>query len=107
MFFLDLTFLRENGAKEVHVRLASPPVKFGCCYGVNASSETELPASTKTVEEIRDMIGADSLAYISLDSLRASLNTIDCGVCSACFDGNFIAGKPEDDEESVHKVKYN
>ncbi|MBR3142834.1 MAG: hypothetical protein IKF09_06795 [Clostridiales bacterium] len=53
------------------------------------------------------MIGADSLAYISLDSLRASLNTIDCDVCSACFDGNFIAGKPEDDEESIHKVKYN
>jgi amidophosphoribosyltransferase len=44
------------------------------------------------------MIGADSLAYISLESLRASLNTIDCGVCSACFDGDFTAGKPEDDE---------
>ena len=102
-----ISFLRENGAKEVHLRLASPPVKFGCCYGVNASSETELPASSKSVEEIRDMIGADSLAYISLDSLRASLNTIDCGVCSACFDGDFIAGKPEDDEESIHTVKYN
>ena len=102
-----ITFLRENGAKEVHVRLASPPVRFGCCYGVNASSETELPASSKTVEEIRDMIGADSLAYISLDSLRASLNTIDCGVCSACFDGDFIAGKPDDEEESIHKIKYN
>ena len=93
-----ISFLRENGAREVHVRLASPPVKFGCCYGVNASSETELPASTKTTEEIREMIGADSLAYISLESLKASLNTIDCGVCSACFDGDFIAGKPEDDE---------
>ena len=52
-----ISFLRENGAREVHVRLASPPVKFGCCYGVNASSETELPASTKTTEEIREMIG--------------------------------------------------
>lgn len=90
-----ISFLRENGASEVHLRLASPPVKFGCCYGVNASSEDELPASTKTIEEIRDMIGADSLAYISLDSLKASLNTIDCGICSACFDGDFVAGKPE------------
>ena len=53
------------------------------------------------------MIGADSLGYISLEKLKESLNTIECGVCSACFDGNFIAGKPEDDEESVHKVKYN
>ena len=91
-----ISFLRENGAKEVHVRLASPPVKFGCCFGVNASSETELPASTKTTAEICEMIGADSLAYISIESLKASLNTIDCGVCAACFDGDFIAGKPED-----------
>ena len=60
-----------------------------------------------TMGKIREMIGADSLAYISLESLRASLNTIDCDVCSACFDGNFIAGKPEDDEEPIHKVKYN
>ena len=91
-----ISFLRENGAKEVHVRLASPPVKFGCFYGANASSETELPASSKTTAEICEMIGADSLAYISIESLKASLNTIDCGVCAACFDGDFIAGKPED-----------
>ena len=91
-----ISFLRENGAKEVHVRLASPPVKFGCFYGANASSETELPASSKTTAEICEMIGADSLAYISIGSLKESLNTIDCGVCAACFDGNFIAGKPED-----------
>ena len=44
------------------------------------------------------MIGADSLAYISIESLKASLNTIDCGVCAACFDGDFIAGTPEDNE---------
>jgi len=93
-----ISFLRENGAKEVHVRLASPPVKFGCFYGANASSETELPASSKTTAEICEMIGADSLAYISIKSLRESLNTIDCGVCAACFDGDFIAGTPEDNE---------
>ena len=93
-----ISFLRENGAKEVHVRLASPPVKFGCFYGANASSETELPASSKTTAEICEMIGADSLAYISIKSLKESLNTIDCGVCAACFDGDFIAGTPEDDE---------
>ncbi|MCR4689514.1 MAG: amidophosphoribosyltransferase [Saccharofermentans sp.] len=101
-----ISFLRQNGAKEVHVRLASPPVKFGCCYGVNASSETELPAATKTVEEIGEMIGADSIGYISLEALKECLNTIDCGVCSACFDGNFIAGKPDAAEDQVHKVTY-
>lgn len=100
-----ISFLRANGAAEVHVRLASPPVRFGCCYGVNAAEE-ELPAATKSVDEIRDMIGADSLGYISLEALKESLSTIDCGVCSACFDGCFIAGRPDKSIDSVHKVTY-
>ena len=65
-----ISFLRENGAKEVHVRLASPPVKFGCFYGANASSETELPAATKSVDDIRQMIGADTLGYQYGDLLK-------------------------------------
>ena len=88
-----ISFLRENGAKEVHLRLASPPVVHGCCYGVNADKEEELPASTKSLDEIKEMIGADSLAYISLDALRKSLDSIKCGTCAACFDGNYVAGK--------------
>ncbi|MCQ2482132.1 MAG: amidophosphoribosyltransferase [Clostridia bacterium] len=87
-----INFLRESGAKEVHLRLASPEVKFPCCYGVNASKGSELPARTMTDEEICKMIGADSLGYVSLDALKASLKGIHCGVCSACFDGNFVAG---------------
>ena len=51
------------------------------------------------------MIGADSLAYISLESLKASLNTIDCGVCSACFDGDFIAGNGIDPEFDTSKIR--
>ena len=101
-----IRFLKDNGAKEVHVRLASPEVKFPCCYGVNASKGTDLPATRMSVEEIRDMIGADSLGYISLDSLRASLDGIHCGTCSACFDGNYVAGQ-EESSDSVHNVKYN
>lgn len=101
-----IRFLKDNGAKEVHVRLASPEVKFPCCYGVNASKGTDLPATRMSVEEIRDMIGADSLGYISLDSLRASLDGIHCGTCSACFDGNYVAGQ-EESSDSVHNVQYN
>jgi len=99
-----IRFLRDNGAKEVHVRLASPEVKFPCFYGVNASSGKELPATFMTVEQIGEMIGADSLGYISLESLKKALPGLTCGTCSACFDGEYIAGKPEDSEESVHKV---
>jgi len=92
-------FMRENGAKEVHLRLASPQVRYACCYGVNADKIEDLPAHTKTDKEICEMIGADSLGYISLDALRDSLKNIHCKQCSACFDGNFIAGKPEGCEE--------
>ncbi len=102
-----IRFLKENGAKEVHVRLASPEVKYPCCYGVNANVATDLPATSKSLEEIREMIGADSLGYISLDSLKASLDGINCGCCCACFDGNYIAGKPCESVESVHKVSHN
>ena len=94
-----IRFMRENGAKEVHLRLASPQVRYACCYGVNADKVQDLPAHTKTDAEICEMIGADSLGYISLDSLRASLKGIHCQQCSACFDGNFIAGKSENYEE--------
>lgn len=94
-----ISFLRENGAKEVHLRLASPPVVYGCCYGVNADKEEELPASTKTIDEIKEMIGADSLAYISLEALRRSLDSIKCGTCAACFDGLYVAGKFDPEEE--------
>ena len=101
-----IRFLRDSGAKEVHVRLASPEVKFPCCYGVNASDAKDLPAKTMSVEEIRDMIGADSLGYVSLASLKDSLEGIHCGVCSACFDGNYIAGKTTCSNQSVHSVIY-
>ncbi|MCQ2532622.1 MAG: amidophosphoribosyltransferase [Saccharofermentans sp.] len=102
-----IKFLKENGAKEVHVRLASPGVKFPCCYGVNASNDSDLPASNMSVEEIKELIGADSLRYISLESLKKSLEGLKCNSCSACFDGNYIAGKPSVLEKSVHKVTYN
>ena len=102
-----IRFLKDNGAKEVHVRLASPQVKFPCCYGVNASAGQDLPAKTMTDDQICEMIGADSLGYISLESLRNSLEGIHCGTCSACFDNDYVAGLPTETPDSVHKVTYN
>ena len=90
-----IRFLKDNGASEVHVRLASPEVKFPCCYGVNASSDKDLPATYMTDDEICKMIGADSLGYISLDCLKEALGGLICDTCSACFDGNYVAGKVE------------
>ena len=88
-----IRFLKDNGASEVHVRLASPEVKFPCCYGVNANTDKDLPATRMTVDEICEMIGADSLGYITLDCLKDALGGITCDTCSACFDGNYVAGK--------------
>ena len=90
-----IRFLKDNGASEVHVRLASPEVKFPCCYGVNASSDKDLPATYMTDDEICKMIGADSLGYISLDCLKEALGGLICDTCSACFDGKYVAGKVE------------
>ena len=90
-----INFLRDNGASEVHVRLASPEVRFPCYYGVNASSDNELPATHMTDDEICKMIGADSLGYITLDALKAALGGLICDSCSACFDGDYVAGKTE------------
>lgn len=90
-----IRFLKDNGASEVHVRLASPEVKFPCCYGVNASSDKDLPATHMTDDEICQMIGADSLGYISLECLKEALGGITCDTCSACFDGNYVAGKEQ------------
>ena len=100
-----ISFLREEGAKEVHLRVASPPVKYPCYYGVSASEAEMLPARSMSVEEIRDMLGADSLGYVSLEGLKASTEGALCGHCSACFDGIFPAGVPaEAGEASPHKI---
>jgi len=101
----NIAILREAGAKEIHLRVASPPVRFPCYYGVSASNQDELTASRSSVEEIRREIGADSLAYVSLEGLKASTQGILCGHCASCFDGAFPAGVPDFCPEN-HRFKH-
>ena len=80
--------LREAGAKEVHVRIASPMMRFTCHYGVDTSTPEELLCSHRTLEEAREAIGADSLGYLSPESTRAS--AFGCtDPCQACFTGEY------------------
>lgn len=65
--------LKEAGAAEVHMRISSPPLKYPCFYGIDISTTKELIAAKMSVEEIREYIGADSLAYLSLDGLVESI----------------------------------
>ncbi|MGJ7912372.1 amidophosphoribosyltransferase [Neobacillus sp. LXY-1] len=83
--------LKEAGATEVHVVISSPPIKNPCFYGIDTSSKEELIASDKSVEEIRQIIGADSLTFISTDGMLKALGQVDGtdGFCLGCFTGNY------------------
>ena len=93
--------LREAGAAEVHVRIASPPVKWPCFYGIDFASPGELIANGLAVEEICASIGADSLAYISLDGLVAASEQPVESLCRACFDGVYPVELPEPELRST------
>jgi amidophosphoribosyltransferase len=85
--------LKDAGALEVHVVISSPPIKNPCFYGIDTSSKEELIASDKSVEKIREIIGADSLTFISLEGMIESIGKLDegetQGFCLGCFTGNY------------------
>ncbi len=89
-----INLLREAGAKEIHLRVSSPPFRHPCFYGVDIDSEDHLIANRHTTAEIAEMIGADSLGFLPLESLGEMSGCRE--FCSACFDGNYPAGVPED-----------
>ncbi len=86
--------LREAGAAEVHVRISSPPVEWPCFYGIDFATRAELIAPGMTVDDICRSIGADSLAYISLEGLVASTGIAKDRLCRACFDGIYPIAVP-------------
>ncbi|MBI2708261.1 MAG: amidophosphoribosyltransferase [Actinobacteria bacterium] len=81
--------LREAGAREVHLRLTSPPVRWPCFYGMDFGSPDELLAAGMDVEEIRRHLGVDTLAYIEVERLVASTGAPEAGYCTACFTGSY------------------
>jgi amidophosphoribosyltransferase len=87
--------LREAGAREVHVRISSPPVTWPCFYGIDFAAKSELIASGLSTDEIRSTIGADSLGYVSLDALIESTNVKKDNLCRACFDGVYPIELPD------------
>jgi amidophosphoribosyltransferase len=80
--------LRSAGAREIHMRISSPPTSWPCYYGIDTPTRRELIASSHTVEEIRRYVGADSLAYLSLKGLLAAVGKDD-GYCAACWTGQY------------------
>jgi amidophosphoribosyltransferase len=81
--------LRDAGAREVHMRISSPPIKWPCFYGIDMPDQNELIGSQMTTEEIRERVGADSLAYLSLDGMVGATQVPADGFCTACFSADY------------------
>jgi len=84
-----IKLLKKAGAKEVHMRICAPPLRYPCFLGVDMATRSELIAAQKSVEEIREFIGADSLGYMSLDGLVKSVALPRENFCLACFNGDY------------------
>jgi amidophosphoribosyltransferase len=97
--------LREAGAREVHVRISSPPVKWPCFYGIDFATRAELIANGLTTEEIRRSIDADSLAYISLEELVEATEVPMSNLCRACFDGVYPITLPDPEHLGKHLLE--
>src|SRR5687768_5529352 len=97
--------LREAGAAEVHVRISSPPVMWPCFYGIDFASRAELIANGLEVDAIRASIGADSLAYVSLDGLTAASAQPADKLCRAFFDGSYPIEIPQQDLIGKHVLE--
>lgn len=91
---LIVKILKDAGAKEVHVRISSPPVTDSCYFGIDTSSRKELIGAQRKIEEIREYIGADSLGYLSLDGLVKSTGFPREKFCLGCFSGEYPIDVP-------------
>jgi amidophosphoribosyltransferase len=81
--------LRDAGAKEIHLRVASPPIRHPCYFGIDFPTPGELIANTRTVEEIRDYLGVDSLHYLSIEGMLSCVKHPPRNYCTACFSGQY------------------
>ncbi|MDT7712438.1 MAG: amidophosphoribosyltransferase, partial [Pseudonocardiales bacterium] len=97
--------LRESGAIEVHVRIASPPVRWACFYGIDFASRAELIANGADIDGIRRSIGADSVGYVSLEGLIAASEQPASRLCTACFDGQYPIPLPAEELIGKHLLE--
>jgi amidophosphoribosyltransferase len=97
--------LREAGALEVHVRIASPPVRWPCFYGIDFATRAELIASSLDAEGVRRSIGSDSLGYVSVENMVAASEQPRSRLCTACFDGEYPIALPDEARLGKHLLE--
>jgi amidophosphoribosyltransferase len=89
-----MRLLRDAGAAEIHLRVLSAPYRWSCFYGLDTSDRSKLVAATMSVEQIRDHLGADSLAYLGLDQMLTAISPEPGGFCTACMTGDYPVPVP-------------
>ena len=92
---LIVNMLKEAGAKEVHVRISAPPFLWPCYFGTDIPAREQLIAYNRSVEDIRDLIGADSLGYLRIERLKEMVNGLP--ICEGCFTGTYPLAPPTED----------
>ena len=97
--------LREAGAKEVHVRVSAPPFLFPCYFGTDIDSKENLIANNHTVEEICEIIGADSLGFLSVENVLQLADGCPLDLCAACFNGDYPVEPPQENAKSKFETK--
>lgn len=100
-----IKMLRDAGAREVHMRISSPPDRYPCFYGIDTAIRKELIASTRSPEEICRFIGADSLHYLSIENLVRATRRPREDFCLACFDGDYPIPVPDDMQMAKHRLE--
>jgi amidophosphoribosyltransferase len=100
-----VAMLREAGAREVHMRISSPPIRWPCFYGIDMPNQDELIGARMSVDEIRGHIGADSLAYLSHEGMVAATEIPSDEFCTACFSSNYPVMIPTEELRSKHVLE--
>ncbi|MBN1268519.1 MAG: amidophosphoribosyltransferase [Kiritimatiellae bacterium] len=100
-----VTALRHAGAKEVHMRISCPPIRHPCYFGIDFPSPDELIAARHTIEEIRNFIGADSIAYLSLEGLLSAVNA-PADYCTGCYTGKYPVETPAPQTKEVLEMAH-
>ncbi|MEA2498607.1 MAG: amidophosphoribosyltransferase [Actinomycetota bacterium] len=100
-----VSMLRDAGAREVHMRISSPPIKWPCFYGIDMPDHDELIGHLMSVEEIREHVEADSLAYLSVDGMVGATQIPAENFCTACFTSQYPIAVPEDELRSKHVLE--
>lgn len=93
--------VRDAGAKEVHMRISAPPFRHPCFFGTDIPERTQLLAHGRTVEEMRQIIGVDSLGFLSVEATRRIALNCKLGFCDACFTGEYPMDVPEQVDKNM------